>query len=101
MDNMMQPTQPKRVSPFEAIRHEDEDGEYWSARELAVVLEYSGWQRFKEVVQRAMVACETSGQEVSDHFNESVKMITIGKGGQRKQVDYQLSRYACYLVVQR
>lgn len=97
---MIQPTQPKRVSPFEAIRHEDDEGEYWSARELAVVLEYSGWQRFITVIERAMTACETSGQEVSDHFNAFVKMVTIGSGAQRKQVDYHLSRYACYLVVQ-
>ncbi len=97
---MSQPAKQKRVSPFEAIRHEDDEGEYWSARELAVILEYSGWQRFADVIRRAMSACETSGQEISDHFNEVVKMVPIGSGAQRKQVDYQLSRYACYLVVQ-
>jgi DNA-damage-inducible protein D len=93
-------SQPKRVSPFEAIRHEDDNGEYWSARELAQTLEYASWQRFIDVIKRAMVSCETSGQEVSDHFNETVKMIQIGKGGKRKTTDYHLSRYACYLVVQ-
>jgi len=97
---MSLPTQPKRVSPFEFIRHEDEDGEYWSARELATILEYSGWQRFMDVIERAKISCETSGQEVSDHFNETVKMVVIGSGAQRKQIDYHLSRYACYLVVQ-
>lgn len=97
---MSTPTQPKRVSPFESIRHEDEDGEYWSARELMTILEYASWQKFFDVIQRAMIACETSEQEVSNHFTETVKMITIGKGGQRGTVDFQLSRYACYLVVQ-
>ena len=85
---MAQPTPYKRVSPFKAIRHEDEDGEFWSARELAKTLEYSGWQRFIEVIQRAMKACEISEQDVADHFNETVKMVTIGSDAQRRQVDY-------------
>ena len=27
-------------------------------------------------------------------------MVKIGSGAKRKQVDYELSRYACYLIVQ-
>jgi DNA-damage-inducible protein D len=88
------------MSPFEAIRHEDENGEYWSARELLVMLDYASWQKFKAVIQDAMKACENSGQAAPDHFNRQDKMITIGKGGQRAVEDYHLSRYACYLIVQ-
>lgn len=88
-------------SPFEQIRHSDDDGnEYWSARDLALVLGYSGWQRFQAVIARARVACENSGQNPEDHFNLTVKMIGTGKGAERGVEDWHLSRYACYLIVQ-
>ncbi len=88
-------------SPFEAIKHTtDEGAEYWSARELAPVLDYSRWQRFWPVIERAMVACSNSGQALEDHFTRVGKMIEIGKGAQRIVDDWLLSRYACYLVVQ-
>jgi len=89
------------VSPFEAIRRETERGtEYWNARDLYKLLGYSTWQKFQTALEQAKKACENSGQVVSDHFNLEVKMIKAGKGAQRKTEDYQLSRYACYLVVQ-
>jgi DNA-damage-inducible protein D len=57
------------MSPFETIRHEDENGaEYWSARELLGVLGYASWQKFKAVILDAMKACENSGQAALDHF---------------------------------
>lgn len=91
----------ERVSAFERIRQlTEEGGEYWSARDLSRVLGYSGWQRFRLVVEKAQTACENSGQQVSDHFNASVKLIRAGKGAQRKVEDFHLSRYACYLIVQ-
>jgi len=89
------------ISPFEAIRKVAEDGsEYWSARDLYKLLGYSTWQKFQYAIEQAKIACEKSGYEVSDHFNLQVKMIKVGKGAQRKTEDYQLSRYACYLIVQ-
>src|SRR5438094_8491695 len=89
-------------SPFEAIRSESEDGgEYWSARDLAEVLGYkTNYRNFKSAIQRAMIACEKSGQEIADHFAEARKMIQLGKGAQREVEDVNLSRYSCYLVVQ-
>lgn len=88
-------------SPFEQIRHETADGgEYWSARELADVLGYTNWRNFGLAVERAAVACAQSGQSVPDHFDSSIKMVTLGSGAQRQVKDYRLSRYACYLVVQ-
>jgi DNA-damage-inducible protein D len=90
-----------RSSPFEQIRHEtDEGSEYWSARELAKILGYTEFGKFRNAIQKAEVACENSGQVVEDHFAHVSEMITIGKGGKRKVEDVRMSRYACYLVVQ-
>jgi len=86
---------------FESIKRIREDGtEFWCARELAPVLDYAKWENFSKVIDRAILACRNSGFEAADHFPEVRKMIEIGKGGRRGQVDYELSRYACYLIVQ-
>ena len=85
---------------FESIKHINEFGqEYWLARELQVVLEYSQWRRFAETIDRAIEACENSGIDVTDHFAEVGKMVEIGSGASREVDDYELSRYACYLIV--
>ena len=86
---------------FESIKHIDEYGnEYWEARELMPLLEYSKWENFHKVIKRAMIACETSNNKVSDHFPEFRKMVDIGSKTKRETIDYRLSRYACYLIVQ-
>ena len=86
---------------FEDIKHTDEYGnEYWLARELQVALEYVQWRRFNEVINRALIACDNSGMDIKNHFAEVGKMVEIGSGAKRKQIDYKLSRYACYLIVQ-
>ena len=91
----------KEYQGFEQIKHTDEAGnEYWFARELAPVLEYTEWRNFSKVIDRAMLACLNSGFNVADQFVEVNKLIEHGKGGKRKVTDYRLSRYACYLIVQ-
>ena len=86
---------------FESIKHINEYGkEYWYARELQVALEYKRWDKFCKVIENAKIACERSNYIVSDHFVQVGKMVEIGSGARRKQVDYELSRYACYLIVQ-
>ena len=86
---------------FEGIRQQDADGnEFWSARDLQPLLEYSTWDKFKRVIEKAMEACGQSGNEADDHFSQTVKMVDIGSGAKREIEDYQLSRYACYLIVQ-
>ena len=89
------------ISIFESIKHIDEFSyEYWFARELMLVLEYKRWDKFNNVIDNAKVACETSNNLVNDHFSQVGKMVNIGSGAKRKQIDYKLSRYACYLIVQ-
>lgn len=86
---------------FEGIRQQDADGnEFWSARDLQPLLEYSTWDKFKRVIEKAMEACGQSGNEADDHFSQTVKMVDIGSGAKREIEDYRLSRYACYLIVQ-
>ena len=86
---------------FEDIKHIDENGnEYWLARELQVVFEYTQWRRFENIISKAMTTCNNSNVSVKDHFANVGKMINLGKGGSRNVVDYKLSRYACYLIAQ-
>ena len=85
---------------FEKIKKVREDGtEYWSARKLATALDYSKWENFSKVIGRAMIACENSGHSVSDDFPEARKIVEAGATS-KKIKDYELSRYACYLIVQ-
>lgn len=85
---------------FESIKHYTDEGiEFWYARELSRVLQYSDWRNFQNAVFKAMEACQNSGNEVSHHFGETTNMINIGKTARREVGDYALSRYACYLIV--
>lgn len=88
-------------SLFESIRHINEYGqEFWYARELQIALEYKEWRNFLKVIDKAKVACQGSINAVSDHFVEVNKMANIGSGATREIDDIELSRYACYLIVQ-
>lgn len=86
---------------FDSIRRVGEDGsEHWSARDLQPILSYATWDKFRRVIERAMDACRQSGHVVEDHFSQLEKMVPIGSGAARPVEDYELSRYACYLIVQ-
>lgn len=86
---------------FEELKHlTDDNAEFWYARDLQIALDYSSWDKFKRVILKAISACENSGQEPGNHFSQAVKMVKLGSGSQREIEDYQLSRYACYLIVQ-
>lgn len=86
---------------FEGIRQLDPDGnEFWLARQLAKVLDYSQYRHFLPVIERAKEACVNSGQPVVDHIEDVLTMVDIGSGAKRQVEDFRLSRYACYLIVQ-
>ena len=86
---------------FENIKYIDEKGfEYWLARELMLALEYKRWDKFCNVIENAKIACEKSNYMIEDHFSQVGKMIELAKGAKRTILDYKLSRYACYLIVQ-
>jgi DNA-damage-inducible protein D len=91
---------PSHISPFERIRQVEAEREFWAARDLAEVLGYTQWRNFEQAIGRAIRACRTSGQNPDDHFAETSKMVAIGSGARRNVKDYQLSRYACYLIIQ-
>ena len=101
---MSEPTnqmQEPSITLFERIRQVDEENiEFWSARELMPILEYVSWQKFKNVLIKAQLACENSGYDPGDHFIHAVKMVAIGSDAKREVEDMHLSRYACYLIVQ-
>ena len=85
---------------FEEIKNIDEHGdEFWYARDLQAVLDYSEWRNFENVIEKAKVACRNSKNSVSDHFVDVNKMIVLAKTAERDIQDYRLSRYACYLIV--
>lgn len=90
---------------LEEIKHNSKDGEeYWSARELQYALGYSRWEGFLSVIKKAITSFQTSPTTDSttqaDHFRQVVKMVQIGSKAQKSIDDYELSRYACYLIAQ-
>jgi DNA-damage-inducible protein D len=87
-------------SPFDAIRHQDGEREYWLARELAKILGYRKWENFEKVVAKAKIACEFNGHPVSGEFYETTTKRRVGsKGGSEDMREIQLTRYACYMIV--
>jgi DNA-damage-inducible protein D len=92
---------PVPANAFEKIKRvNNRGGEFWSARELARVLEYSDFRNFITVINKARQACKTSGRTISDHFVDTTEMVGIGSGAWRPIEDWALSRYACYLIIQ-
>ncbi len=86
---------------FEEIKHIDENGvEFWYARELMPILQYSNWQNFEKIIDKAKISCENSEISVFEHFTDVSKTIKMPKGAEKTIVDYKLTRYACYLIAQ-
>lgn len=98
---MAKDIQKSGLTVFEQIRRTDENGnEFWSARDIAKVLDYSEYRHFLPAMERAREACKNSGQNQSDHFEDYLDMIETGKTAKRQVESVKLSRYACYLIVQ-
>ncbi|HBX24007.1 MAG TPA: DNA damage-inducible protein D [Desulfotomaculum sp.] len=88
-------------SPFELAKHVDNNNmEFWHARDLLKILGYSNFRNFEHVIEKAIISCEKSGQDVVNHFAQVRNMVDIGSGAKRPIEDYLLSRYACYLIIQ-
>lgn len=86
---------------FEQIKHTDENGnEYWMARQLAKVFEYTDFRNFISVIDKAKEACKNSGQDIENHLVEFNEVVAVGSGATHQYPSYKLSRYACYLIVQ-
>lgn len=91
----------QHLATFDSIKQTDEQGnEYWKARQLSKVLEYSEYRHFLPVITRAKEACRNSGLMEEDHFEDFLDMVEIGSGAVRELSNVRLSRYACYLIVQ-
>jgi len=88
------------TNDFEQIAHNDDGVEYWYARELQTLLGYTKWENFFKVIEKARIACNNAGQNISDHFPDVRKMVELGSGSQREVEDIALTRYACYLIAQ-
>jgi DNA-damage-inducible protein D len=88
------------MGAFEAAAHRDDLGEYWLARELRPLLGYSTWEKFQAPIEKAKAACAEAVEAVEDHFHHVVKMMPVGKGGERAGDDIELTRFACYLIAQ-
>jgi len=85
---------------FEGIVRREQGVEYWFARELQELLEYTQWRNFVVALDKAREACRKAGQRVVDHFADVSKMVRLGSGADRVIEDIALSRYACYLLAQ-
>lgn len=85
---------------FEESAYEQDGLEYWLARELQELLGYTDWRNFLNAIEKAKESCKTTGEAVSDHFVDVNKMVKLGSGAERRQDDFMLTRYACYLIAQ-
>ena len=91
----------KNNKSFEDIKHIDENGvEFWYARELMPILQYSNWQNFEKIIDKAKISCENSGISVFEHFIDVSKLSKRANNAEVEIKDYELTRYACYLIAQ-
>ncbi len=91
----------KNNKSFENIKHIDENGvEFWYARELMPILQYSNWQNFEKIIDKAKISCENSGISMFEHFIDINKLSKRANNAEVEIKDYELTRYACYLIAQ-
>lgn len=85
---------------FQEYAYEQDEIEYWLARELQELLGYADWRNFLNAIDKAKESCKTTCEEVFDHFVDVTKTISMPKGATKEVPDIMLTRYACYLIAQ-
>lgn len=85
---------------FEDYVHNEDDAEYWFARDLQILLGYTKWENFVQVIEKAKESCKTTRNEVFNHFLDVRKTIPMPKSAIKEIEDIKLTRYACYLIAQ-
>src|SRR4051812_39514121 len=92
---------PYESKGFEDLKQINVHGaEFWNARDLQKLLGYEHWRSFENAIKKAITSCKQSSNEPADHFARARKPIVGGKGAVQNVTDYQLSRFACYLIAQ-
>lgn len=82
------------VSPFDSIKRTDADGlEFWSARDLMLIMGYPRWNEFTPAISRAILSAEAQG-----HDRHNLFRVNPEKSGGRPREDFFMPRLACYLV---
>lgn len=90
-----------RGKSFEELKQINQYGaEYWYARDLQLLFGYRQWRSFENAIDKAAISCEQSGNKPENHFVRARKMVELGSNSTREIADYQLSRFACYLIAQ-
>ena len=86
---------------FESFAQTTKEGiEFWLARDLQELLEYTEWRNFLQVIEKAKIAAEAAEHTASDHFVDVNKTIQMPKEANKDIPDIMLTRYACYLIAQ-
>lgn len=89
----------RSTNPFDAIRCEDDAGEWWSARALMPVMGYGKWDNFEEAIIRARAAAGNSGFDPDQHASRLRETVPIRhNAGQQLRTNYRLTRFGAYLV---
>ncbi|WP_051326003.1 phage antirepressor KilAC domain-containing protein [Glycomyces tenuis] len=86
-------------SPFDQVKHTDEHGnENWTGRSLQPLMEYSRWEDFATVIEKAKDSLRlVEGPEQADrHFGKC--RSDGGRWGNQQIDDYRLTRFAAYLT---
>lgn len=87
-------TRIENESPFDAIRHFDDNGkECWYARELMTLMGYKQWRSFKQAIDVALENIELVGDSTEGHIAD-VTQKTQGRDAE----DFKLSRYGAYMT---
>lgn len=90
----------KLSKTFEESAYTQKEVEYWMARDLQKLLNYTDWRNFLQVIEKAKTACLKSRQSITDHFVDVNRMVKLGSGSERQIDEIMLTRYACYLIAQ-